>query len=72
LKIKDFNVAEEGNFSCKQCRLTIRTGISRCSSNFIFIGVGKFFLRHALFSQLFGLCNLGALKYNIKKLAYAG
>ena len=45
--------------------------------NFIIIGLvllelGKFFSRHALWSQFFGLCNLGAQKHNAKKLAYAG
>ena len=34
--------------------------------------LGKFFSRHALWSQLFGLCDLGAQKRNAKKLAYAG
>ena len=46
-------------------------------SYFIIIGLallelGKFFSRHALWSQFFGLCDLGAQKRNAKKLAYAG
>ena len=32
----------------------------------------NFFSRHTLWSQLFGLCDLGAQKRNAKKLAYAG
>ena len=34
--------------------------------------LGKFFSRYALWSQYFGLCDLGAQKHNTKKLAHAG
>ena len=44
---------------------------------FIIIGLellelGKFFSRHALWSQFFGLCDLDAQKHNATKLAYGG
>ena len=36
-----------------------------------FLELGKFFSWHALWSQFFGLCDLGAQKRNAKKLSYA-
>ena len=38
----------------------------------VLLKLGKFFSRHALWSQFFGLYDLGAQKHNAKKLAYAG